>query len=143
MNTKTPGFTLIEMLVVVAILSLLATMAVTGSIAAKERAKNSRTTAELGQVRIQAVGIKNDTYSFSNLCDTGVLNVTDYNNTLGLLDQDVFIRTGEHIICYAGEDDYCIKARMAPSGYICMDSTGYIGSAPDNCEGTHFDCANP
>jgi prepilin-type N-terminal cleavage/methylation domain-containing protein len=142
------GFTLIEMLLVVAIISLLTTIAVTAALAARDRANNSRIQAEISQVRIQAVSIKNDTDYFSGnpglndgLCDAAnTLNDVGYPASLKLIEDDVKIRSGADVTCYASDDAYCARARMLPNGYYCVDSTGFAGTSLPDCDGVTFNC---
>jgi prepilin-type N-terminal cleavage/methylation domain-containing protein len=141
------GFTLIEMLLVVTIISLLTTMAVTAALVARDRANNSRIQAEISQVRIQAVSIKNDTDYFSGnpglnngLCDAAnTLNDVGYPGSLKLIEDDVKLRSGADVRCYTTVDVYCVQARMVPNGAYCIDSTGYAGTSK-TCNAMNFDC---
>lgn len=53
MNTKNKGFTLIEMLVVVAIIGLLSAVVVVGLTGAREKARDSRRVADLREIQNQ------------------------------------------------------------------------------------------
>lgn len=136
------GFTLIEILVVVAIIGILATLMFGASMVARNKAINARIQAEMNEVRTQANLIKNDTNSFISLCAVNTLNDVGYPNSLGLLEPDIAAKSGASVDCYATEGNYCVRARMVPSGggYYCVDSTGYAGTSQPDCNGTNFVC---
>lgn len=136
------GFTLIEMLVVVAIIGILVTLIFGTSMMVRNKAINARIQAEINQVRAQADLIKNDTDSFISLCVTNTLNDVGYPNSLGLLEPDIASKSGASVDCYAAKDNYCVRARMVLSGggYYCVDSTGYAGTSRPDCSDTNFVC---
>jgi len=134
------GLTLIELLVVIVIIGILTTMGFAAVARARDKANNSRIQAELSQVRVQAVSIRNSTDSFTDLCAGNTLNDAGYPDTLGLLESDITTKSSAVVDCYAIDDSYCVRARMAPSGYYCADSTGYAGISRLDCNGTNYIC---
>lgn len=144
-SKKLRGFTLIELLVVVAIIGLLASIASVAASEARNKAKNAAIQATLIQVKAQATLILHTDEAYDNLCDAGnTLNETDYPNTLGLIEDEVKKYNGnQDLTCYALGDVYCVQSPLAKSGDYCIDSTGYAGTSPADCDGTNYDCATP
>jgi len=140
------GFTLIEILLVVVIISILASFVAVAARSARDRARNSRIETDLVQVRPQAVMIKNNTDSYIDLCDLNdTLNgAGSYQSTLGVIESDIYRINGIYPECYATDDAYCVQAQLVPngSGSYCIDSTGYAGTSSTNCDGTNYTCAN-
>ena len=73
------GFTLVELLVVIAILSILATVTVVGYLGFTQRAKESNATTELTQVRdvITAYTLEDGQYEYSDGSNNYVLSIAD------------------------------------------------------------------
>lgn len=127
---KNKGFTIIELLVVMAIIGLLAAMVSIYAKSARDRAKDANIQKSLSQVR--------------NLGEILYLNSTSYA-TLGgtagmtLLKADIVKYGGTVLVENYGTSAWCIKYKLNGAGSWCVDSTGYKG-ATANCDATNFDC---
>lgn len=140
------AFTLIEMLLVVVIISILASLIAVSTRFARDKARNSRIETDLAQVRPQAVIIKNNADSYIDLCDPGdnTLNgASTYQSTLGVIEDDIYRIASVYPECHAAGDAYCVQAQLIPtgSGSYCIDSTGYAGRSLADCGGTNYTCA--
>jgi prepilin-type N-terminal cleavage/methylation domain-containing protein len=138
------SFTLIEILLVVVIISILASLVAVAARSARDRARNSRIETDLAQVRPQAVMIKNNDDSYIDLCDPSddTLNGDgSYQSTLGVIESDIYRINSIYPECYATGDAYCVQAQLVPngSGSYCIDSTGYAGTTA-NCAAGHIAC---
>ncbi|MBZ9571764.1 prepilin-type N-terminal cleavage/methylation domain-containing protein [Patescibacteria group bacterium] len=136
------GFTLIELLIVIAIIGLLASIASVAALNVRNKGKDAGIMADLAQVRVEAVMIKNATGTYAGLCDPSdnTLNDTDYPNTLGLIEEGIRKYSGSDPTCYAATDAYCAQSALATLGDYCLDSTGIAGTSPAACDST-ADCA--
>jgi prepilin-type N-terminal cleavage/methylation domain-containing protein len=146
------GFTLIELLVVVAIIGLLAAITVTAIFSARDKARNTRIQADLSQIRAQATLVKNDTDSYSSLCDASntlcgdSIACPDNNFTpqLKMIEDDVRNFSGNYPTCYGDTDAYCVQSQLVPSGSgsYCVDFTGYAGTTQISCDLYNHTCAD-
>jgi prepilin-type N-terminal cleavage/methylation domain-containing protein len=153
-SRKTGGFTLIELLVVISIIGLLTSIIVTGIMGARDKARNTRIATALSQIRTQATLVRNDTDSYSSLCDASDDTLCDdsiacpgnsFTPQLKTIEEDVKIFSGSsYPTCYGDTDAYCVQSQLVPSGSgsYCVDSTGYAGTTQTNCDSVNHDCAS-
>ncbi len=121
------GFTLIELLVVIAVIGILAGIVLVSVRKAPDAAKDARIQASLTQVRdVAQMHYIDSNNSFADVCDTGVLNITDIED-FGPLHTDIVANNGgTSEICYSSSSAYCVKSvlKANPLEYFCVDSTG-------------------
>jgi len=149
---KSKGFTLIELLVVIAIIGLLAGIVLVSLGGARDKAKDARVAADLGQIKVLAEFVFDDnspnaydsTNALLDLCDVGdTLNTahSEYGGQFTTLEDDVENQNGAAggvPVCYAVDSDYCVSAFNASGNNVCVNSTGETGTAP--CTTPTTDC---
>ncbi len=117
---KSKGFTLIELLVVIAIIGILAAIVLVSLSGAKNKAKDVRITAGMGQLRTTAE-IVNDTNG-----NYGQVLVTGGNADVATLAADMNAQngTGTDLVINPAAPSiaYCAYIQMN-TGYWCVDST--------------------
>lgn len=128
------GFTLIEMLVVVAVIGLLSSVLLTALGPAKDKAKDSRIEQEVNQVRSLAETMYNGTYS-----SLEVLPSTNIQNAdLKALSDDITVQGGGLTILKWGTPPtkYVAYSKLnltvgdssnPQTQYYCVDSSGRVG----------------
>ncbi len=124
------GFTLIEMLVVVAVIGILSSVLLNALGPAKQKAKDSRIEQELSQVRDLAETLYDGDYdALESLPKTNILN-----QNLKALSDDITLQGGELVIRKANPAlNYVAYSRLnlttgtsqnPQTTYYCLDSTG-------------------
>ena len=127
------GFTLIEMLVVVAVIGILSSVLLNALGPAKQKAKDSRIQQELGQVRSLAETFYDGDYdALETIPKTDILN-----QNLRALSLDIALQGGELVIRKATPAlNYIAYSRLnltigtsenPQTAYYCLDSTGNSG----------------
>jgi len=141
------AFTLIELLIVIAIIGILAGIVVVSLTGALKKGKDSRIQADLRQVTQIAGMIMSDKGSYDELCSGGKLNTTsgDYKNQLTTVQNDIQAQQGGTTVdlsCYASGNDYCVSARLvSTTNYFCIDSAGNATTtASNNCTSANLKC---
>lgn len=127
---KNYGFTLIEMLVVVAVIGILSSVLLTSLGPAKSKAKDARIIQEIDQARTIAETIYDGGYSNLPVSSSQI----DLHSTLGPLYRDIIVQGGEMIIRKdANSNSYVIYSQLNTKvkdnlvekiNYYCVDSTG-------------------
>jgi len=128
------AFTLIELLIVIAIIGILAGIVLVSLTGALKKGKDSRIQADLQQVRNIAGMIMSDTGSYDGLCNSSNddLNTSHdtYSTQLSTLSNDIKTQQGGTLTlkCYASGNDYCISAALVAKkdNYLCIDSDGNV-----------------
>ncbi len=128
---KNKGFTLIEMLVVVAVIGLLSSVLLTALGPAKDRAKDSRIEQEVNQVRSLAETMYNGTYSSLEVLPA----VNIQNADLKALSDDITTQGGALTIIKANPPTtYVAYSKLnlttgdssnPQTQYYCVDSVGH------------------
>ena len=123
------GFTLIEMLVVIAIIGVLAAAVLAALGPARNKAKDVRIISDINQVRIIAETVYlNGTYS---ALPEGTVNATNYGGIASLKSQadDVISQNGRLVINKTTADtppgqEYRAYSVLNGGGYYCVNSSG-------------------
>lgn len=132
------GFTLIEILVVIAIIGILMTIILVTLLSLRQDAFNSRIYSNIRQLRILAeAAYDTNAASYINWSTmpgvasdvTALLNDIDeaHNDALGTPYVTTIIETDDK--------SFCISAPLHPAagGFVCVDATGVFKTTTDDC----------
>ena len=130
---KKKAFTLIELLVVIAIIGILASIVLVSLAGARDRAKDARIQADLGQLRsLGELYYQDHSNSYTDL------DLNDQENTLEL---DVGNQGGSYNMYIAANGfKYCAISGLNRGGVWCTDS-GLVSKKYDNASVTNCNSA--
>jgi len=118
------AFTLIEMLVVVAIIGILATAVIISIGPARTQARDARIRGDVEQLRNLAETYFNqNNFSYLGFSCSTIIGGTSAQT----LCNDISTQNGgvaPQIV--ATQVNVCISAKLASGGYVCLDSTGKV-----------------
>jgi len=142
MLKKEKGFTLIEMLIVVAIIGILAALLIPNAMSALQKAKMRGTQKDIGTIATTLMDYLTDKGNFSALPLSGPVTAQDFAPLQGLYAKALSINDqwGNPFACYTGSatNVYGLAATTATDEYV-VASWGRDGTA----EGWSYDAANP
>lgn len=126
---KRKGFTLIEIMIVVAVLAILVTTVVVAQKATVTRSKNSRILSAISDVRKIAETIyMSEGTGYINLCDTPPsVRLNARYRDLDNLGQDIE-ENGGQVFCHSIQNSYCISAKLFDGQNFCIDDESHFGS---------------
>jgi len=120
LNKKNQGFTLIEVLVVIAIIGILAGIIIFSLKETKDKAKDARIIDEMSQIRSVANMHYNDnSYSFNGF-SCGVVNMSVVCNDITAQGGDLI----DPIPVSLDGQDYCVEAKLNSGAWWCVDAQG-------------------
>ncbi len=134
-STQKRAFTLVELLVVVAIIGLLVSLSLIAIEHYRKKAQDSRITATLSQIRSVSAQIYSDENTYSSICSGGELNGSDdYPNLKTIKSETEKMNGGETPLCSGDDSKFCVSSPLVAGDTICVDSSGYIGEDLSNCQ---------
>ncbi len=141
---KNKGFTILELMMVIAIIVILATIVIVSLREAADRGRNTRITTSMMQARNVAEELYlQEPDGYTSFCEGGEWNTTG-NETLSRLEQDIVNNGGSDLSCYSSVFNYCTSVRLAgqQDNYFCVDATGASvgGLASNPCENPDSTC---
>jgi prepilin-type N-terminal cleavage/methylation domain-containing protein len=137
------GFTLIEILIVVAIIGILATIVIVSLREASDRGRNTKIVAGVVQVR----KIAEDMYlqeatGYEGLCLNDGTGGVGSNIDMQTIEADIG-QFGRSLDCYSEQYHYCVSVELMGenANYFCIDDNGNnIESASTPCAANHISC---
>jgi prepilin-type N-terminal cleavage/methylation domain-containing protein len=140
------SFTLVELLLVLAIIALLASLVIIVLGRAKKKALDGGIKANLSQIRQEASAIYTESNSYvapgNELCAAdNTLNEDNISHpSLARIEEEVMKRNGQRpVICYATTDKFCVQSPLATEGNLCVDFTGRVTTTL-TCSSSAFEC---
>jgi len=134
MNNR--GFTLVELLTVVAIIGILSAMTLVTFPAARTRAKDGVVMSSMGQLRVEAEIIYGENSASYVKVETDP--TTEWIALVADIDSQVPVPATVESIATA----YCVSVALNSGDIWCVDSTGSAGvTATDACDTAGADCA--
>lgn len=145
-NKFQKGFTLIELIVVIAIIGILAAVLLVNFTSTRNRAKNATIRLEMSQIRtaVESFFFRNSTYVGSCVTDNGT-GTTDCDRLMFDIESQQ-TGTGDDVTRPTSPfttTNWCVMVALnTPDGSWCVDATGYIGAPTlaSDCATTDLTC---
>ncbi|MDP1614925.1 MAG: type II secretion system protein [Methylococcales bacterium] len=107
------GFTLVELLVVITIIGILASIVLVSVGGARTRAQDARVISDLNQIRTTAEIIKSAEGNYATVWNDAGINI---------LINDMSAQGGISIMRVSNEAGYCVEVNMAGGKWGCVNS---------------------
>ena len=131
---KTKGFTIIELMVVIAIIVLLTAIVILAVDNYRGKAKDARIELDFGQLKTIAEAINAESGSYSSFCDGDSFNKAHsiFGPDLAVLEADLKELAGDAFLvrCKSNSTSYCISSYMP--GRDCMCCMSHRGILREN-----------
>ena len=127
------GFTIIELIVVIAIIAVLAGIVISNVVQYEKRGKDAAIKAQISEIRTAGTDFFSNNGNYTNMCASGTGCYNVLSNITGL---------GGSLVShpYIGSNSYCIDFYLSDGATKwCVDNTDYEGST-DNCTNLHVGC---
>ena len=135
MNNR--GFTLVELLTVVAIIGILSAMTLVTFPAARTRAKDGVIMSDMGQLRAEAEVI----YAQNSNTYTGLGTGVVLTDAWTALITDINAQCADTAVIGDAAQAYCVTITLNSGDEWCVDSTGFAGvAAAVLCTDAAFTC---
>ncbi|MDD5221277.1 MAG: prepilin-type N-terminal cleavage/methylation domain-containing protein [Candidatus Pacebacteria bacterium] len=142
-SAKRNGFTLIEIMIIVAVLAILVAAVVVAQKSVVIRSRNTRILSAVSQVRNAAESIyMNEGTGYLNLCDNPPsAHLNARNSDLNTLEDDIEESGGGIHHCCSSQNSYCLVVKLFNDQYFCIDDESHFGSSDSQvCEDADSIC---
>lgn len=132
-SSKRNGFTLIEIMIVVAVLAILVSTVVIVQKTTVARARNTRILNAVADARkvIEKVYMR-ESNGYESVCDGDNFNAR--NNDLDELEEQI-TENGGSVFCRATQNSYCLNVTLFDGQLFCVDDESHFGEIDENvCE---------
>ena len=134
---KQKGFTIIELIVVIAIIAILAAIVLVNVTVYINKAKDARINSDIGNIAMGMAGCYSATIPASY---SGCMTNTTY--VPAVLLTDITSNSGSLTYTAAPSTAYCASSQLASSSsqYVCTDSTGVTTTGALKCTSATTSC---
>ncbi len=131
MRTNNKGFTLIEMLVVIAMIGLLSAVVLVALGPSRNKAKDTRIISDIQQIRSVAETRYNPTTNTYAITAVTACNADSGSTDINTALKDIDTNNGSActINLTANSNGYAVSAKTASGNNYCVDSTGKVASS--------------
>lgn len=129
MRTNNKGFTLIEMLVVIAMIGLLSAVVLVALGPSRNKAKDTRIISDLNQVRSVIETLYNPTSNTYTVTPVTTCTGDSGSPSINTALKDIQTNGGSACAISVSGDKYAVSAGLASGGNYCVDSIGKVATS--------------